>query len=188
MSMSTDTDGEPVAAPSKTQIKQAMHELQALGATLLELPDAQLDEIEMEDSLRTALRTMRTLRSREALRRQMQYVGKLLRVAEVEPLRRAIADYRAGRNQAAQAFQEIEDWRERLLADDAELNAWSEACPATDVQRLRVLIRNARREQALMPDRGGDGGAAAGKGRCYRELFKRLRAEMEAFGKQSGLS
>lgn len=186
MSMSTDTDGEPVAAPSKTQIKQAMHELQALGATLLELPDAQLDEIEMEDSLRTALRTMRTLRSREARRRQMQYVGKLLRVAEVEPLRRAIADYRAGRNQAAQAFQEIEDWRERLLADDAELNAWSEACPATDLPRLRVLIRNARREQASMPDRSGDGGAA-GKGRCYRELFRRLRAEMEASGSLSGL-
>jgi len=186
MSMSTDTDGELVAAPSKTQIKQAMHELQALGARLLELPDAQLDEIEMEDSLRTALRTMRTLRSREALRRQMQYVGKLLRVAEVESLRRAIADYRAGRNQAAQAFQEIEDWRERLLADDAELNAWSKACPTTDLPRLCVLIRNARREQTSMSDRGGDGGAV-GKGRCYRELFRRLRAEVEASGSPPGL-
>lgn len=167
------------AAPSKTQVKQAMHELQGLGEALLELPDAQLDDIEMEDNLREALRTVRGIRTREARRRQLQYVGKLLRMADVEPMRRAMADYRAGQTQAAQVFQGMEQWRERLLDDDAAVTAWIEAYPATDIQRLRVLIRNARRERDAMAAQQVEGGAAR-KGRYYRELFQRLRAEMEA--------
>lgn len=177
MQYDSDDNG---AAPSKTQLKQAMHELQALGEALLELPDKQLDEIEMEDNLRAALREVRAIRSREARRRQLQYVGKLLRMADDAPLRRAISDYRAGQTRAAQAFQNIEQWRDRLLADDAEVTAWIEAYPAADIQRLRVLIRNARREQAAMP--ATVEGGAARKGRYYRELFQRLRAEMEAAG------
>lgn len=178
--MSQDYDDRDAdAAPSKTQIKQAMHELQALGEALLELPDVQLDGIEMEDNLREALRTVRGIRTREARRRQLQYVGKLLRMADVEPMRRAMADYRAGQTQSTQAFQAIEQWRDRLLDDDAAITNWVDTHPATDVQRLRVLIRNARRERTAMSAQQVDGGAAR-KGRYYRELFKRLRAEMEA--------
>lgn len=178
--MQYDSDDNP-AAPSKTQLKQAMHELQALGEALLELPDEQLDEIEMEGNLRAALRAVRTIRSREARRRQLQYVGKLLRMAEIDPLRCAIADHRAGRTRAAQAFQEIESWRDRLLVDDAAVSAWTERYPNTDIKRLRVSIGNARREQASKPDRDVDGGGAR-KGRAYRELFRRLRAEVDAAG------
>ena len=156
-------------APSKTRVKQAMLELQKLGETLLEFPDGHLDDIEMEDNLRDALRAARLIRSREARRRQLQYIGKQLRSADVEPLRRAIADYRAGQHHAAQAFQELEDWRRRLLEDDTAVTAWMVRYPITEVTRLRRVIRDARHEQATQPNDTG------GKRRHYRELFRLLR-------------
>ena len=166
--------------PSKTQLKRAMTGLQDLSVALLDLPDAQLDQIEMDERLRDALRELRSIRSNGAKRRQAQYVGKLMRNADEEPLWQALDAFRMGKTRDAQAFQEIERWRERLLASDTELNAWISAYPASDAQQLRTLIRNARRDiaAARAADPGSD--AAQTKGRAYRELFQRLRATLQS--------
>lgn len=182
--MSQDHDDRDAGlAPSKTQLKQAMLQLQLLGEALLKLPDARLDDIPMEDNLRDALRSVPRMRTREARRRQMQYVGKLLRLAEVAPLQAAVDEERAGRAETLREFQRIEDWRDRLLAADvgiaaAALTEWVAAHPDTDVPALRQLIRNARREQADAEAAAPPQGAAA-KGRHYRALFQRLRAALD---------
>lgn len=162
------------AAPSKTRLKQAMRDLQKLGELLLQLPDARLDAIEMEDSLRDALSAVRSMRSREARRRQLQYVGKLLRSADVEPLRLAIADARIGRPRDERRSGADEAWRDRLLADEAALEAWIDAHPTTEIQRLRTLIRNARRERAGSAAAQAEG-VVARKDRHHRELLRFIR-------------
>lgn len=166
--------------PSKTQLKQAMHALQDLGAELLTLPEAALAAVAMSERLREALAEHRRITSFEAKRRQLQYIGKLLRVEDPEPLRQAVEAQRQRRIMAAQSVKDAEQWRERLLADDAALTAWLSAHPGGDTRALRTLIRDARREleqaQELAP------GQAQRKGRRYRELYQLLRDTLQQSG------
>lgn len=165
--------------PSKTQLKRVSTGLQDLSIALLDLPDAQLDQIEMDEQLRDALRELRNIRSHGAKRRQAQYVGKLMRNADEAPLQRALTAYRMGKTRDALAFQEVERWRERLLASDEELTAWARAHPGSEVQALRTLIRNARRDIAAARAADPNSDAAVSKGRAYRELFQKLRAALQ---------
>lgn len=164
-------------APSKTQVKKALLELQDFGLALLDLPDATLDGLAMPGRLRDALHELRRMHAHGARKRQAQYVGKLLRDADLAPLRRALAAQREGRVLESRVLRQIETWRERLLAGDAALADWATAHPRSDLARLRALVRSARREQAVVPDaRGGPGG----RGRAYRELFQALRAVLHS--------
>lgn len=172
-------DFEPVEeGPSKTQLKKEAHALQALGESMLELPDAQLAEVEMEDELRDALKTLRRLSNFGARRRQLQFVGKLLRSADPEPLRRAVEAWRLGLQAGARPFVEAEQWRARLLEDDHALTDWMAQHPEDPVQSLRQLIRNARREEAeLRTDEPVPEGGRP-HGRHYRALFRHVRTVM----------
>jgi ribosome-associated protein len=162
--------------PSKTEVKQAMHELQDLGVALLELPQVLLDELDMEDRLRDALAELRRLKSFEAIRRQSQFIGKMLREADPEPFRRALAAHRQGQHRA---LLQAEEWRTRLLAEDAAITQWVAAHPATDVQQLRALIRNVRREQAQRQGAAENGEPVSrGRSKLYRELFQVLRSAL----------
>ena len=134
--------------PSKTMVKKAMLDLTQLGLDLLELPPERLDAVEMDDNVREALEELRRTTAHGARQRQMRYLGKLLRNAEPEPLRQALADYQASRVLSARAHHEVEQWRERLLAGDEGLNEWLAAHPAGDTPALRAQLRDARREVA----------------------------------------
>jgi len=85
------TESVEAARPSKTRLKHEAHELQALGAALTELPPERLDALELAEPLRDALLEWRRTRSHEGRRRQLQYIGKLMRNVDVEPLRAAVA-------------------------------------------------------------------------------------------------
>jgi len=141
-----------------------MHELQALGVALLKLPDAQLEALEMPDKLREALREGKRIKSHEARRRQLQYIGRLMREVDPAPLRARLAQIEGSSAQATARHRRLEAWRERLLADDEALTAFAADYPGADIQVLRTLIRNARKEQA--------GGKPP---RAYRELFRVLK-------------
>lgn len=171
-----DDHGADAERPSKTALKKQMHALQALGEALLTLPAARLDAIAMPESLREALRMAQRTRSHEGKRRQLQYVGKLMRKADeagaVEPLREAVAAFQLGHARDALALHEAERWRSELTASDDALERWLAAHPASDAQRLRSLIRNARKDAAALPALPG---AAPRQGRAYRELFQLLR-------------
>lgn len=161
---------------SRTQRKQAMLDLQDLGVALNELPDSRLDKLDMEERLREALRELRRLKSFEAIRRQSQFIGKLLRDADPEPFRQAIIDYRLGHTRA---LDQAEAWRTRLLADDEALTAWMSEHPGTDKPTLRALIRNTRRELAQAEAARETDEASTQKRPRYRELFQFLRVSLQ---------
>lgn len=176
----SDTDTDEPERPSKTSLKKAMHELQALGESLLTLPEARIDALGLPESLRDAVRSAQRTKTHEGRRRQMQYLGKLMgkadKAAVVEPIRDAVASFQLGHARDALALHEAERWRAELLAGDDAMTRWSAAHPASDVQQLRSLVRNARRE-AEAHDAGAPG-AANRHGRAYRELFRLLRAAL----------
>jgi len=159
---------------SKTKRKQAMHELQALGVALVALPESQIRSMSLPDELTLAVLEAKRIRSHEARRRQMQYIGRLMRDAEAEPIRAKLAAVEGHSAQAAAHHRRLEAWRERLIADDEALTEFAAAHPAADLQALRTLLRNARKE------------AKEGKPpRAFRELFRFLK-DAEAPGALPG--
>lgn len=160
-----DADDE---RPSKTQRKQQSHELQALGQALAALSPEQLQAVEMPEPLREAIDEYRRTRSHEGRRRQMQYIGKLMRSADEAPLREAVAAAALGPARVAMQLHETERWRAELIGDDGALTRWLELHPETDAQRLRSLVRAARRDAA-----GSD--AQSRQPRSARELFQFLK-------------
>ena len=155
--------------PSKTRLKQASHELQTLGVALVELSDLRLEAIPMPERLLDALRQYKQTRTHEGRRRQMQYIGKLMRLADVEPLRAAVTQVQLGQTRASLALHQAERWRAELIADDGALTRFTAEHPDTDVQQLRAAIRNARKDAALVPERRS--------GRAYRELFQMIKQQ-----------
>lgn len=165
--------------PSKTALKKAMHELQALGEALLELPESRIDAIGLSESLRDAVRMAQRTRSFEGKRRQLQYLGKLMRRAdeagEIAPIREAVTAFKLGHARDALALHEAERWRAELIADDAALTRWTQDHPGSDLQQLRSLIRAARKDATALPQAPG---VAPRQGRAYRELFQLLRTAL----------
>jgi ribosome-associated protein len=149
---------------SKTKRKQEMTELQSLGAKLVELPESQIAELPMEEKLREAVLEAKRITIHEAKRRQMQYVGKLMRQIDPAPLRERLEAITGHSAQAAAQHRRLEGWRERLLADDAALTAFAAEHPDADLQALRTLIRNTRKEQK-----------ESKPPRAYRELFRLIK-------------
>lgn len=158
----------PDERPSKTLLKKQAHELQRLGEQLAALSDDRLSQVPMPEPLLDALRETRNIRSHEGRRRHLQYVGKLMRLADIEPLREAVAAAQLGSAQNTLELHRLEQWRTELVNDDAALTRWMAACPDTDLQHLRSLIRAARKDSALPPEQR--------HGRAWRELFQFLKA------------
>ncbi len=155
--------------PSKTQLKQQMQDLQELGEALCSLPEDRLAVLDIAERLRDAIAELHRTRSFEGKRRQTQYIGKLMKFEDPEPLREAVASYRVGSAKDTLAMHQGEYWRDQLLADDAALALWLQEYPATDVQQMRSLVRAARKEKL-------DPGAR--HGRAYRDLFQMIKALM----------
>jgi ribosome-associated protein len=163
--MITAMQDEAAPPVSKTKRKKEMHDLQALGAELVELSDAVLAAVRIPDDLRAAVLEARRITAHEGRRRQMQYIGRLMRDVDPAPLREQL-DALSGQSAAETArHKRLEALREKLLADDTALTDYVTAHAGADLQELRTLIRNARREQK-------DGKPP----RAFRELFRRLKA------------
>lgn len=167
-------DAEPWDRPSKTQRKKESHELQQLGEELTQIPDDRLDGLPMNESLRDALRIYKRTRTHEGRRRQMQYIGKLMRANDSEPLREMVASFKVGTAKASLALHELEHWRAQMLADDATLSQWAQQHPGADLQRLRSLVRAARKDAANAPEQRN--------GRAYRELFQFIKQHVSSDG------
>jgi ribosome-associated protein len=150
--------------PSKSELKRQMLSLQELGEELIALPESRLAAVEIPERLRDAIAEFRRTRSHEGRRRQMQFIGKLMRFADEAPLREAVAAFRLGSARETLQLHEAERWRDELIAGDDAATRWAQAFPRSDLQQLRTLVRSARRDAAL------DVGQRSGRG--YRELFK----------------
>ena len=161
-------DATAEARPSKTQLKQQSHDLQTLGLAVSELSAERFAAIDMPDALRNAIVEFRRTKSHEGRRRQLQYVGKLMRSADEDALREAVAAATLGSARETLALHEAERWRAELIADDDAMTRWLQAHPETDTQQLRSLVRAARRDAAaLAPE--------ARQPKSFRELFQFIK-------------
>lgn len=150
--------------PSKSAVKRAMSDLQALGAQLVALSADQLKKIALPDDLREAVRDAQRFTRHEAHRRQLQYIGKLMRSIDPAPIRAALDEISGVSAAATARLHALERLRTRFLEDEKLIGEIAAACPAADLQHLRQLRRNALKEQEL------------GKPpRAFRELFRVLR-------------
>jgi ribosome-associated protein len=164
-------------AASKTDLKRESAERQALGEALLTLRADLFDRLGLGDKLKEAIADARRISDFEGRRRQMQFIGKLMRgldEAAIDAVRAALADQQRGPAQEAAALHEAERWRERLIADDDALGRWIDAHPA-DAQRLRALVRQARKDM-----KSGPAGEAPRQGKAYREVFQFVREQLRA--------
>lgn len=159
--------------PSKSQRKRDSHALQDLGEALVALPMSRIAEIEMPESLREAVLAYLRTRSHEGRRRQMQFVGRLMRNADVGPIRAAVDAHARGQAVDALALHRAERWRAELIASDDALTGWLAAHPGADAQQLRTLVRNARKE--AQAEASAPAGVAPRKGRAFRDLFQFIR-------------
>ena len=150
---------------SKSQRKREAHALQALGESLVKLNKSALAQIPLSDGLRHAIEAAQHLHQHGALKRQLQYIGKLMRQCDVEPIRTAYEKVTNSFREDVEQHHELEQWRDRLLSDgDAAMEQLLAEYPGVDRQHLRQLIRTAQMETAK-----------AKPPKAARELFRYLR-------------
>ncbi|WP_304440918.1 ribosome biogenesis factor YjgA [Cupriavidus sp. D384] len=156
---------------SKSQRKRDMTELQDLGAELEALAKDRLARVPMPESLADAVHAARKITSHEGKRRQMQFVGKVMRSLdddEVAAIRAALEGFKGTSKAETAKLHLIERWRDLLLADDAMLTKFLGEHPSVDVQSVRNIIRNARKEKELSKPP-----------KYYRELFQAIKAALD---------
>ena len=160
-------DLESDERPSKSQLKREMHALQTLGVDLVELPKDALKRMPMPENLADAVREARRITDHEGKRRQIQYIGRVMRALtenEIAALRTALDTHRGVNKAETARLHWIEQTREQLIADDDAFTAFLRNHPDADAQEGRTLIRNARKE------------AQQGKPpRYFRELFQWIK-------------
>lgn len=134
--------------PSKTQRKKDMHALQDLGAELVELNERELATVDLPESLRDAVVAAQRMTKFGARKRQLQYIGKLMRNVDPEPIRERIDAFKSMSNAQTARLHLLERWRARLLEDENAITELLAAHPRADASRIRLLLRNAQRERA----------------------------------------
>lgn len=135
-------------APSKTRRKKDMQALQDLGATLVGLDAAKLRALDLPERLADAIAQARSITRHEARRRQLQYVGRLMRDVDPGPLRAALERIETLPRAERAQFAAAERWRDRLLEGDDAISAFTAAHPAANPVELAELVREARSERA----------------------------------------
>ncbi len=164
---------------SRTELKRESTELQELGTQLLTLRADLMADLPLTDKLKDALAEAKRITNFEGKRRQMQFIGKQMRLQEPEVLqavRDALEIQRLGSAKDTQALHLAEAWRDRLIADDNAVGEWIAQYPQTDTQQLRALVRQARKDAVPVSNAAVSQGLAPRQSRAYREMFKLVRS------------
>jgi ribosome-associated protein len=165
---------------SKTDLKRESTELQKLGEALLTLRSDLMGALALPGKLTEAVAEAGRITNFEGKRRQMQYIGKLMRGLDEETLqsvRDALEEQRKGSAGEALALHQAEKWRDDLVSKEDALEQWLSAYPQTDTQQLRALIRQARKD--VQPDQDAlSKGLAPRQGRAYREIFQFVKQQL----------
>ncbi|WP_198970874.1 ribosome biogenesis factor YjgA [Xylophilus sp. ASV27] len=167
---------DEVRTASRTDLKKESDELQELGEALLTLRAELLARLNLPEKLADALEDARRITNFEGRRRQMQFIGKLMRKldeATREAARAALDEQHSGSARDTLALHEAEQARAALIADDDAVQRWIARFPGTDTQQLRALVRQARKD--AVPEKPG---LAPRHGRAYREIFQFVRAQL----------
>ena len=167
---------------SKTDAKRESEELQQLGLQLLELRGDLFKPLPLPDKLAEALADAKRITNFEGKRRQMQFIGKLMRQLDEDTLqavRHALELQRLGHSHDTEQLHLAEQWRDRLIASDEAVQAWITQFPGTDTQQLRALVRQARKDAIPADKAAVSQGLAPRQGRAYREVFQLAKAMLK---------
>jgi len=161
--------GPVYTRPSKSQMKRDMTGLQELGRELAALSRDRLAQLGLPERLHEALLAYRTITAHEGSRRQLQFIGRLMRDVEPQPLREALDRFNGASRAEVADMHLAERWRDRLLEESGALTEFAGTYAGTDLTRIRTLVRNAQKERK------------EGKPpRDYRELYRAIRDAMAA--------
>ncbi len=167
---------------SKTDLKRESTELQKLGESLLDLRADLTERLQLPDKLLDALAEARRITHFEGRRRQMQYIGKLMRGLNEDTLaavRAALDEQRQGSARETLALHEAERWRDALIERDDAAGEWLRLHPQTDAQQLRALVRQARKDRGPVADADAvSRGLAPRQARAFREIFQLVRQQL----------
>jgi ribosome-associated protein len=160
------------AQVSKTQKKRQMHDLQELGERLVALNKKQLSELSLDEDLLEAVKASHSITKHEARRRHMQFIGRLMRNVDPEPIREKLSEWDGVSRVATAEQHQLERWRMRLMDEEGALaeyiasyqSAFQQQGRTLDTQQLRTLLRNAKEER----ERGKPP-------KYFRELFRELK-------------
>jgi ribosome-associated protein len=165
---------------SKTELKRESTELQKIGEALLTLRADLMEGLPLSEKLTDAIAEAKRITNFEGKRRQMQFIGKLMRGLDegtLQAVRDALEAQQKGSARDAQSLHQAEKWRDDLIAKEDALDQWLREHPETDTQQLRALIRQARKD--VQPDKESiSKGLAPRQGRAYREIFQLVRAQL----------
>ncbi len=170
-------------AASKTDLKRESEELQSLGEDLLTLRRGLMAKLDLPEKLLDAITEAKRITNFEGKRRQMQFIGKLMRLLQasspetIDAIKAAMTEQRQGSADTALALHQAEQWRDKLIASDDTVSAWIDSHPDTDIQQLRALVRQARKDAQTQakPDLPGE---TQRHGRAYREIFQLVRDQL----------
>lgn len=153
---------------SKTELKREVAAVKDLGEELTLLSKDQLAQVPMSDKLEAAIKEYKRLNAHGALRRQMQFIGKIMRTEDIEPIKLKLDTFNGVSAEATAKLHRIERLRLQLIENDDILTKFSTDYPHADVQSIRTLVRNTRKE------------AETGKPpKAFRELFQAIRDVLE---------
>lgn len=163
--MNTVTEKEPLIEPiSKTKLKAEADAQQAIGKKLIDLSKDKLIKLDLPEALFDAVMEAKRLTANGAVRRQLQYIGRLMRDVDNAPIVEQLSAWEGKNTQENARFHTMERWRARLIAEPNALSEFLTKFPQADIQQIRTLIRNAQREAT-----------AEKPPKSSRELFKLIR-------------
>ncbi len=174
---------------SRTDLKRESTELQKLGESLLNLRPDLRTKLELPDKLLEALAEAKRITNFEGKRRQMQFVGKLMRQldpAVLDAARAALVEQHMPSARETALLHTAEQWRDRLIADDEAVALWIKDFPQTDTQQLRALVRQARKDAIPADKAAVSQGLAPRQGRAYREVFQLVRELLASVDAEAG--
>jgi ribosome-associated protein len=161
---------------SRAKQKAESDALQKLGVQLLDLPESRLKKLDLPEKLFDAVQEAKRISNFEGKRRQMQYIGKLMRKVDPAPIEEAVTAAKKGSATETLMLHRAETWRDNLIAVDGAFQQWMNDFPETDTQHLRSLIRQAKK--AIVPDAAA--GEAQRQAKVYREIFQLVKAALQA--------
>jgi ribosome-associated protein len=164
--------------PTRTDLKKESTEVQKLGEDLLTLRADLLTRLDLPEKLVDGVAEAKRITNFEGKRRQMQFIGKLMRKLEPtkwDEIRAALEEQHRPSVKETLVLHQAEQWRDRLIADDDAVGQWLTLSPETDSQNLRALVRQARKD--AKPEKPGE---ALRHGRPYRDIFLLVREALLA--------
>lgn len=142
-----EDDAEEIIYVSKSELKRDMDELKAIGSRLMDMKPSMLDKLPLNDRLREALDESKRIKSHNARKRHLGFIGKLLKDQDIEPIQKYLDSLDSSSEEYNRRFHQLERWRDRLIAEGQDvLTEYLKKYPEADHQHIRQLVRNAKKE------------------------------------------